>query len=864
VVFWVLCLFMKRMEKEELFFYPEIIALVQCGRSVLSRQAILKMGRIMRYRKLLLLSVVFNCFLVTETLANQFGLGGELYTIKRVGLFEEVHTGLGGLQSSTLSFYSKGGYVSGFSNRFFTIDKSVNGINTWAYNPITKTTVQTGITGPAQTGSFGLQYGENQFQSATGHVAGFSFRYIGPDTRNGQNTWVYNPLSNTTTVTGFTGMAHTRSDGFQFSENRFQNASGQIAGRSLRYAGSNDNGADGWVYIPETGTTVQIGLTGDSYTSSTGRQLTTITNQNEAGHVVGSSMRFAGANTDIGLSTWIYDPSSKMTRQIGLVGAGFTGANDVQSSEVSSLNDVGGVIGSSVRYSASGTQAGHATWVYDHSTGMTVRTGLTGPGQTSSSGNQISFNRSINSAGFVTGSSTAYSGIAGDIGTHSWIYNPVTKTVVQTGLTTADHTGSDGRQISQNISLGASGYAVGLSIRFLGQTSQKGQNIWFYNPETNTTTPIGLTTPFQTSIDGVQSGGVDYFQSITGQVAGYSSRVVNNGLMQAGRNTWYYNPLTGITVQTGLTGAIHTSQIGAQDSRNNGLGSGGHVIGTSNRYNQTLSYFGRNTWMYNPITNTTVQTDYVSAIHTGSGGEQYGTNHFVTPDGFVVGSSRRYSGATSNGLNTWYYSPETQTTSLIGLTGDLYEGSDGYEESYYSFRLGNEFIAGHTLRSIDRFSNHGRDAWYFDLSTEVTSAIIGSVRTIDNYAFSQATMFAEGGFLLGNYTYFEGGIGAGEQRAFIFRPDLGLTDLGNLVDGGLTANGWAKLQSPLFTDALNTIVGYGYVNGQTSGQSVFIMTVIPEPSCVGLLAICGVMAGRRREVNAKCEVLSAKLRFSHG
>ena len=71
------------------------------------------------------------------------------------------------------------------------------------------------------------------------------------------------------------------------------------------------------------------------------------------------------------------------------------------------------------------------------------------------------------------------------------------------------------------------------------------------------------------------------------------------------------------------------------------------------------------------------------------------------------------------------------------------------------------------------------------------------------------------------------------------------TDLGNLVSGGLTLNGWSTLQNPLFTDALNTIVGYGYVNGQTTGQSVFVMT-IPAPGAAGLLGLGGVLVARGR------------------
>lgn len=72
--------------------------------------------------------------------------------------------------------------------------------------------------------------------------------------------------------------------------------------------------------------------------------------------------------------------------------------------------------------------------------------------------------------------------------------------------------------------------------------------------------------------------------------------------------------------------------------------------------------------------------------------------------------------------------------------------------------------------------------------------MIGSVRTSDNYAFSSITLLTENGFVLGTYTYFAGGVGSGEPRAFAFRPDRGFTHLGDLVNGGLAVNGWSTLQ----------------------------------------------------------------------
>ena len=55
-----------------------------------------------------------------------------------------------------------------------------------------------GLFGPEQTGSAGLQFSTASFLNTAGQVAGFSNRYTGVNTFNGRNTWVYNPVSNTT------------------------------------------------------------------------------------------------------------------------------------------------------------------------------------------------------------------------------------------------------------------------------------------------------------------------------------------------------------------------------------------------------------------------------------------------------------------------------------------------------------------------------------------------------------------------------------------------------------------------------------------------------------------------------------------
>ncbi len=489
-----------------------------------------------------------------------------------------------------------------------------------------------------------------------------------------------------------------------------------------------------------------------------------------------------------------------------------------------------------------------AQWIPNYQIYTIQRTGLFGPQQTGSAGLQLSTANFLNTAGQVAGRSNRYTGVSTFNGLNTWVYNPVSNTTTQIGLSGATYTGSAGMQQSGNDFQNDAGQVAGVSVRYTGVSTYKGQNSWVYNPVSNTTVQTGLTGAAYTGSAGFQFI-VNSFQNDAGQVAGLSWRYTgvstNNG-----RNTWVYNPVSNTTVQTGLTGAAYTGSTGRQESFNGLQNDAGQVAGLSWRYTGVSTNNGRNTWVYNPISNTTVQTGLTGAANTGSAGFQQSFNELQNAAGQVAGSSQRYTGvSTDNGQNTWVYNPISNTTVQTGLTGAANTGSAGFQQSFNTFQNAAGQVAGFSRRYTGVNTNNGQDAWYFDPITSITSAIIGSIRTADSFASSTPTILTEAGYLLGNYQFFAGGIGAGEQRAFIFRPDLGLTDLGNLVSGGLTANGWSTLQNPVFSDALRTIVGHGHVNGQTSGQSVFVM-VAARPCTPSDIAGSGQSIGADGELTA--------------
>lgn len=731
---------------------------------------------------------LFAVALPTSTVFGQWSPDYHPYSIQRAGLYGPEQTGTNGYQES-VPLLLNSGFVAGYSNRYTSSDNQYNR-NSWLYNPASRTTLQLGLTGTVYTDSGGRQFSLPDFLNASGQVAGYSVRYTGTNATNGYSTWVYNPVTNATVQTGLTGAEQTGDGGRQYSFNQYQNEIGNVAGYSYRSPGADSPyvyGQNTWVYIRSTGTTRQIGFTGATFTGSTGYQYSEIRGQNAAGLVAGFSRLVSGTNSFNGTVAWLYNPASNMTRELGLTGAAYTGSAGYRSSGTSFLNNAGQVVGSSARILGVSTYNGENTWVYNPTTNTTVQTGLSGAAQTGITGYQSSRNDYQNEAGQVVGISYRYPSDNENRGQNTWVFSAVTNTTIITGLTGEAHTGNGGYQVSRNeFMLMNSGFVAGSSVR---------------NP----------------------------------------SLISSNG-----KNTWVYNPHTNSTEQTGLNGAAHTGIAGYQLSGNERMNANGYMAGYSLRNPSESGDNGRNTWIYNPTTNTTVQAGFTGTPYTGSAGYQYSRTDYLSSNGVLAGISTRITGLnTANGQDAWLYNTATGTTVQIGLTGAGYTGSAGYQFSATTAVNAAGQAVGYSRRVSGVNTSIGQDVWYYDPTSASTISIIASIRTSDNRAFSTPSTLTSDGFLLGTYLYYPGGIGVGEQHAFLFRPDLGLTDLGNLADGGLSASGWSYLQQPIFYDVLNTIVGYGYLNGQTSGRNVFVMT-IPAPAVGVMLGFGGFFASRRR------------------
>ena len=706
-----------------------------------------------------------------------------------------------------------------------------------------------GLTGSPYTGTGGYQFSQVGVSlGVSSQLAGYSTRILDVNTANGRNSWAFDPITGVTTLIGLTGIDYTGLQGYQTSDNAFQNAAGQVIGKSTRYDSLfAENGQDSWFYRPATGLTTQIGLTGAVYTGTAGYQFSDVVSLNAAGQVAGSSTRITGLNSNNGGDTWVFNSTTGVTTQIGYTGAGYTGTDGYQFSLINFQNSAGQITGSSFRIFDVAADNGRDAWIYLPSSSSTVQIGLITGAHMGSNGYRSAFNIAQHENGQVVGYSERYLGVNTVNGLDAWVYSSTTGTV-QIGLTGTGYMGSGGLQFTEVSATNEAGYVAGLSYRYTGVDLQLGQNTWAYSTLTGLTTITGLIDSLHTHPNGTQTSSNDLLND-AGQIAGTSVRFDVAGFN--GINSWAFDPITGITLQTGFTSSRYTDSQGSQFSANNLQNASGQVAGRSITYRSDNNENGQDTWIYRPSTGTVVRTGLTGAAYTGSQGYQSSANSLMNNAGQVAGISIRVTGVdTVNGQNTWVYHATTGTQFQTGLTSAAHTGSQGYQFSGNSLQNAAGRLVGFSSRISGLDNTIGQDAWYYDptthVNTQITAGVAGSVRASDSYAFSTVSVLTESGYALGQYTFFAGNAGAGQDRAFLYRPDIGFQELGSIVSGGLTANGWANLSSVLSSNDFQFLVGNGLALGQSpDSQSVYVINAVPEPGSALLLGVLG-MAGAWR------------------
>jgi hypothetical protein len=368
--------------------------------------------------------------------------------------------------------------------------------------------------------------------NAGGQILGYAFRFSGTD-NTGDDTWIYNPSSNTSTTVGLSNAAHDgQNSGMAINDNGF----------AIGIAQLNDapydptiTPYDGWLYSPVTQTTQMIGLADDEHTQTGGYHQNTPRAINDAGQVDGTAERFNG-NTAEGTDAWFYDPSVGTAQVIGPTGPDSTDPTGYRYNDVVAMNNAGQVVGSSLKYNGA-TWLGQETWLYDSASSTTSVIGLTDAAHTGTNGETSNIPVAMNSGGQVIGYAGAY---VGEVNRHTdaWEYNPTSQSSQMIGLYDSAHRASDGSALSWPVALNNGGQVVGYASRYIADT-YAGRDAWEFNPANQTTKIIGLIDAAHTNSDGYYDDEPTLINA-SGMVAGNSNRY--QGDTYLGNDSWIYDP----------------------------------------------------------------------------------------------------------------------------------------------------------------------------------------------------------------------------------------------------------------------------------------------------------------------------------
>lgn len=464
-------------------------------------------------------------------------------TTTRLGLTDPLHTRADGHQFTYAPLVAESGYASGNSKRFDG-GSVLAGESAWIYDPTSGATTRLGYTDALHTRSDGAQWSAGVALTESGYVAGFSYRYGGGDADLGRSSWLYDATSGTTTPLGFTDLAHTRNDGYQYSFSRVYD-SGYAIGSSWRYNGNAGNilANSPFIYDVRSGTTTSLGLTDELHTHRDGYQYGGATYDPKSGLVLGQSFQANGGSTWNGISAWVYEPSTNQTTgPLGLTDAAHTRSDGYQESGVRFATASGYAAGYSARYEGGSRSA----WFYDKSTGTTTELALIDrEGPTYDYFSDLS---ALTESGYATGNSY-WSTELGSPRSTNWLYSAPAGTTVQVGLAGAMYTRDDGLQGSNAYLLSESGYVAGVSYRYDGvATPLFGANAWVYDPASALTTVVGLTDAMHTRSDGYQNGAPTHVTD-SGLVAGFAERWDGLG----SRTAWIYDASSGEQVSIMLS-----------------------------------------------------------------------------------------------------------------------------------------------------------------------------------------------------------------------------------------------------------------------------------------------------------------------
>jgi hypothetical protein len=643
---------------------------------------------------------------------------------------------------------------------------------------------------------------------------------------------------------------------------------------------------------------------------STVKFLTNVATENvttDTGYVGGEAKQFLGGSIQTGQSAWLYSVADDQTIRLGLIDSSptlpsHTTSAGERTSRLMGVNIFGIAAGESDRFLPNGsnpsTAFGKSAWIqpYSDASATLIGLGIT-PGDTehrTSTGRWDNTVISINDLGDVVGTATRYNNGTTNLGTSLW-QRTTDGNTTKLGFTDAEHTKpTDNRKDTRFVAMNAEGTVVGHSDRYDGSTLTHGQSAWIQHRGQTLPTQLGFVPNTANEFFTVDPGaGQPKTRSSTvlkvvdgNYAAGTSVRYRSaTDTTTAGLAAWMYsesNPLQRIGLidsadHEGIIGGVsnksstvvQVAQIKLSDDTLTGV-----AVGTSLRYigaPGVRTQSGQSAWRYQDGTANTLRIGLTGGEFSNTNGTE--SSSIATPTatfnpvnavGDVVGTSLRYSteaGQASTGKAAWFFDhttvDTTPTTERIGLIGGAYDGSrtdngvaQVLQDSTVSFLNNFGQAAGTSVRYVSNTATtNGQGGWFFD--GDQTFELVFS-QTSAGLAQTNVSFLSDTGVVLGTYTKYAGDDSVIGTFAFLWdstitNPAQRFYELGDLVEGGLSANGWATLNNVIKMSDSGRIIGSGILANESGGGGMqFVLTPVPEPAGVALLAATGVLMLPRR------------------
>ncbi len=655
----------------------------------------------------------------------------------------------------------------------------------------------------------------------------------------------------------------------QYSTVEQVNAAGQIVGTSQTFSNTGSIASLDSFYFAN-GASVRINLVGSAYqwvSNGVPIRKSFVTILNESGQAVGTSTRYSSIGNGIERGKDVFYANRGTSQAIGLFGGGYeynTAGGIVRQSAVASLSESGHAAGTTNRYTANGTSLGTDTWRSIN--GSTSLVGLFGGEYESTSANGVQRVSAISGStaqGVVFGYTGRQTAAGSGRGRDAWRSDE--SGTVRIGLIGIGYEYDNGgtvHRISTVTSVSPAGNALGTSSLYSPSGENLGNDAWLY--AVGNVTRVGLEGPAYTYIaEGNEHRGTSAtFVNDDLYVVGSSNRWSNSGT-GLGSDVWLRRP-DGATMAIGLTGGIYDAMTTAGIRRNSvaiALNAGGVAVGSQQRLVSTIfdsiSSFGNDIWIHqggqtrviNPVGGAYEQSRTDNS--TGAAGiDRRAEMRKCTDSNIVIGFAERYANGTpgsGGGQDAWVYRDGVTTPLFLSGAAYGYNASNGLER-YSDVIDVNE--AGDVIGYTRRYNGNVADrqtAWFYDSAAAMMYPLYFSGSPV-----SEATYLSETGVVVGRYLPVgQNGLNDG-YHIFWWRKDLGVRDLGILIEGGLTNSGWALLATnPFLTDFADGrvpdyIVGHGLLTGQTAGQTAFIARLVPEPTSCLLFGVASLLPRKRR------------------